>query len=91
MRCLVTGANGHLGNNLVRALLEQGHTVRAGMRNTNNRAPFAGLDCELVYAEFQDQASLLKALEGSGPISASLKPATCALRIRCTICRWCAL
>jgi dihydroflavonol-4-reductase len=64
MRCLVTGANGHLGNNLVRALLEQGHTVRAGVRDTNNRAPFAGLDCQLVYAELLDRASLLKALDG---------------------------
>ncbi|OWP73456.1 NAD-dependent epimerase/dehydratase family protein [Pseudomonas sp. K2I15] len=64
MLCLVTGANGHLGNNLVRALLEQGHTVRAGVRDTNNRAPFAGLDCELVYAELLDPAAMLKALEG---------------------------
>ncbi|WP_330213056.1 NmrA family NAD(P)-binding protein [Pseudomonas sp. Z18(2022)] len=45
MLCLVTGANGHLGKNLVRALLEQGHTVRAGVRDTNNRAPFAGGGC----------------------------------------------
>jgi dihydroflavonol-4-reductase len=62
--CLVTGANGHLGNNLVRALLAQGHRVRAGVRDLDNTQPFAGLDCELVYAELEDKAALLKALEG---------------------------
>lgn len=62
--CLVTGANGHLGNNLVRALLAQGHRVRAGVRDLNNTAPFAGLDCELVYAELRDKEAMLKALDG---------------------------
>jgi uncharacterized protein YbjT (DUF2867 family) len=61
---LVTGANGHLGNNLVRALLENGETVRASVRNTNNRVPFEGLDCEVVQADLMDKDSLLRALEG---------------------------
>jgi len=61
---LVTGANGHLGNNLVRALLENGETVRASVRNPNNRAPFEGLDCEIVQADLMDKDSLLRALEG---------------------------
>lgn len=62
--CLVTGANGHLGNTLVRALLARGEKVRAGVRNTTNHTAFAGLDCELVYTELQDKDSLRKALEG---------------------------
>ena len=62
--CLVTGANGHLGNTLVRALLAQGYRVRAGVRDLNHHAPFAGLDCERVYAELLDEASLLKAMAG---------------------------
>lgn len=62
--CLVTGANGHLGNNLVRALLEQGHHVRAGVRDLSNTEPFQGLACELVYAELTDKAAMLKALQG---------------------------
>lgn len=64
MLCLVTGANGHLGNTLVRLLLEQGHSVRAGVRDITQRAPFMGLDCELVYAELLDEPAMLKALEG---------------------------
>ncbi len=63
-KCLVTGANGHLGNNLVKELVAQGYKVRASVRNTNNTAPFKGVDCELVYADMTDKASLLKAMEG---------------------------
>jgi dihydroflavonol-4-reductase len=62
--CLVTGANGHLGNNLVRALLEQGYRVRAGVRDLANDQPLEGLDCERVYAELTDKATMLKALDG---------------------------
>lgn len=62
--CLVTGANGHLGNTLVRALLEQGYRVRAGVRDLSDGAPFAGLDCERVYAELRDEGAMVKALEG---------------------------
>ena len=61
---LVTGANGHLGNNLVRALLDRGEMVRASVRNPNNRAPFEGLDCEIVQADLMDKSSLLRAMEG---------------------------
>ncbi|MHC8315015.1 NAD-dependent epimerase/dehydratase family protein [Pseudomonas sp. LB3P31] len=62
--CLVTGAKGHLGNTLVRALLNQGYKVRAGVRDITNHTPFAGLDCELVYAELLDGPAMLKALAG---------------------------
>lgn len=62
--CLVTGANGHLGNTLVRALLDQGYRVRAGVRDMNNTAPFDGLDCEMVYAELLDESAMLEALQG---------------------------
>lgn len=62
--CLVTGANGHLGNTLVRALLDQGYRVRAGVRDVNDSAAFEGLDCERVYAELFDEAAMLEALNG---------------------------
>ena len=61
---LVTGANGHVGNNLVRALLANGETVRASVRNLNNREPFDGLNCELVQADLMDKDSLRQAMIG---------------------------
>nr|WP_315026848.1 NAD-dependent epimerase/dehydratase family protein [uncultured Chryseobacterium sp.] len=61
---LVSGANGHLGNNLVRFLLKQGIPVRATVRNIKNKKPFEGLDCELIQADITDKASFVKALQG---------------------------
>ena len=61
---LVTGANGHLGNNLTRALLARGETVRASVRNPKNTKPFEGLNCEIVQADLLDKPSLLRAMEG---------------------------
>ena len=39
-RVLVTGANGHVGSNLVKALLERGYCVRASVRDTNGTYEF---------------------------------------------------
>lgn len=61
---LVTGANGHLGNNLVRLLLNKGIPVRASVRNIKNKEPFVGLDCEVVQSDITDKNSLLRALQG---------------------------
>ena len=60
----VTGANGHLGNNLVRLLLSKGEIVKAGVRDIKNTEAFAGLDCELVYAEMLDEQAMSDALKG---------------------------
>jgi dihydroflavonol-4-reductase len=60
----VTGANGHLGNNLVRLLLSKGETVKAGVRDIKNTDAFTELDCELVYAEMLDEQAMLDALKG---------------------------
>ncbi|MFG6490401.1 NAD-dependent epimerase/dehydratase family protein [Roseateles sp. BYS78W] len=61
---LVTGANGHLGNTLVRALLAHGHVVRAGVRRLDDERPFEGVPCERVPLELMDAASLCRALAG---------------------------
>lgn len=67
---LVSGANGHLGNNLVRLLLAKGLPVRASVRTLSNTAPFAGLSCEVVPADITDKASMVRALQdrGNGPV-----------------------
>lgn len=61
---LVTGANGHLGNNLVRELLKRGENVRASVRDLNDKEPFADLNCGIVYADLMDKDSLRMALDG---------------------------
>lgn len=62
---LVTGANGHLGYNLVKLLLEKGIPVRASMRNPQQQPQLlAALDCEVVQANITDKASLIRALQG---------------------------
>ena len=48
---LVTGANGHLGNNLCRLLVERGERVRAMIRRDADPAPLAGLDVEIVRGD----------------------------------------
>jgi dihydroflavonol-4-reductase len=60
----VTGANGHLGNNLVRLLLSKGEEVRATIRNPKNTAPFKDLDCEIAHADLMSKESLLSAFNG---------------------------
>lgn len=60
---LVTGANGHLGNNLVRLLISKGYQVRASVRNIKNTKPFEGLDCEVVEADIVDKKSMVRALQ----------------------------
>src|ERR1035437_4643543 len=64
LKCLVTGANGHLGNNLVKELVCQNYQVRASVRNVENKEPFTGVNCELVYADMLDKTSLKEAMEG---------------------------
>lgn len=59
---LVTGANGHLGNNLVRALVGKGEKVVAGIRNRANRTVLASLGCDIVDIDLLDKASLAKAM-----------------------------
>lgn len=59
---LVTGANGHLGNNLVRLLISKGYQVRASVRNLKDIEPLKGLDCEIVEADIADKDSMIKAL-----------------------------
>src|SRR5437016_6309093 len=63
---LVTGANGHLGNNLCRLLVARGEPVRAMIRPSADPAPLAGLDLEIVRGDIMDPASTARALEGCG-------------------------
>ena len=59
---LVTGASGHVGANLVRALLAQGRPVRALVHR--DRRALAGLDVEAVAADLAEPSTLRAAFRG---------------------------
>lgn len=60
---LVTGATGHIGNVLVRLLLERGEKIRAMIMPGEDPTPLNGLDMEIIEADVLDYQSLLKAFE----------------------------
>jgi len=60
---VITGASGHIGANLVRALVDNGKSVRAVVREDTRS--IEGLDVECVKADILDKASLLEAFEGA--------------------------
>ncbi|HEX9688877.1 MAG TPA: NAD(P)H-binding protein [Thermoanaerobaculia bacterium] len=61
---LVTGANGHLGNNLVRVLVGKGERVIAGVRNPAHADALRKLGSEVARVDLLDKASLLDAMRG---------------------------
>lgn len=64
MKALVTGANGLIGSNLVRKLLEHGHRTRAFVRPTSDLRSLEGVDAELVYGDVLNADSLIQAARG---------------------------
>ena len=63
-RVLVTGANGHIGNVLIRQLLERGDEVVAFVRPTADLSSLDGLELTYQKGDMQDAASILSAAEG---------------------------
>ncbi len=65
---VVTGATGHVGNNLVRMLLEQGKEVTAMIHNPEHAFALEGLNVRKVYAELLDKESLIDAFRGADKV-----------------------
>ena len=63
MKIAVTGATGHVGANLVRTLVDGGHSVRA-LVHAGNKRGLDGVGCEFVDGSLGDRASLERAFAG---------------------------
>jgi dihydroflavonol-4-reductase len=61
---LVTGATGHIGNVLVRQLLEHGQRIRALVRPGKIPIALEGLNVEIVPGNIMELDSLVRALDG---------------------------
>ena len=55
MKVFVTGGTGFVGANLIRTLLEQGHQVKALVRQTSSLNNLDGLDVERVTSDLNDE------------------------------------
>ncbi len=66
MLVALTGASGHVGGNLARAILDAGHEVRA-LARSDTRA-IDGLGIDVVPGDVLDPDSLLQAFAGAGVV-----------------------
>ena len=62
--CFVTGANGFVGANLARLLLEEGCEVRVLVRPESDLSSLQGLDVDVRRGDLLDGASLKRHVEG---------------------------
>lgn len=64
MKCLVTGASGFVGANLVHALGSRGHRVKALVRPSSDLRGLEGVEYEPVGVDLTDRSGLTQALRG---------------------------
>ncbi len=68
MRVLLTGADGFLGSNVVRGLLDRGYTVRGLIQPGRNTQTLANLDVECVQGDILVSEDVIKAAKGCDAI-----------------------
>lgn len=64
MKCLVTGATGFIGSNLVHELIARGHSVRTLARKHSDRRALEGADCEWIEGDVTDPEAVRRAVQG---------------------------
>jgi len=67
-KTLITGGSGHFGANLVRALLDEGHDVRALYQAGANNRGLESLELERFEGDVRDAARMRAACEGVGQV-----------------------
>ncbi len=63
-KSLVTGANGHLGYNLCKLLIEKNIEVVATYRNEKNKKILLELGCEITHVDIMNKSSMIEAFKG---------------------------
>lgn len=63
-RAIVTGANGHIGANVCRTLIERGVRVTAMVRPGSDRRGLEGLEVDLAEGDVLEPSTLRSAMEG---------------------------
>lgn len=63
-KVLLTGASGHVGANVLHALLDEGHEVRCLVEPGASRECFAELPVEIVEGDIRDYNSMIQATHG---------------------------
>jgi len=63
MKISITGASGHIGNNLCRELIQKGHRVKVLVHNSDQS--LAGLDVEKVKGNILDKEALYRLIGGA--------------------------
>lgn len=64
MKILVTGGTGFIGGHLCRRLVQDGHSVRALVRNSNGSKELRDLGIDIAIGDLKDYDSLVKAVKG---------------------------
>ncbi|MFN7928888.1 MAG: NAD-dependent epimerase/dehydratase family protein [Blastocatellia bacterium] len=64
MKAFITGATGFVGGNLVRALLADGHHIRALARPQSDRRPLTGLPIEFADGDLDNPTQLAEQIAG---------------------------
>ncbi len=62
-KVLITGANGFIGANIVRAALEKNYEVKAFVRQGSELMTLQGLPIEFAYGDLNDISSLEQAMD----------------------------
>ncbi len=65
MHIFVTGADGLLGNNMVRLLLKDGHKVKVFIQTGKDEGYLKGLDIDVSHGDLLNYSELLEAMRGA--------------------------
>ena len=71
-RVMVTGANGHIGDALIRQLVERGDEVTAFVQPTEDLPSLEGLELTYFIGDMQDRDAIMAAAAAAGPRSSTV-------------------